>query len=139
MVLKGKEAIKARLQHKREQYMHQKEKSEQMKCTIQKTEEEIEQLEYILDKMEHIEETNREPQIIPNDKVGETFAHLCQMFDYIQHRYKLFFKYSLACEVVCARYKFRSRSHIPGREYLSSATVLTYFKRERGMVNARYQ
>ncbi len=139
MVLKGKEAIKARLQHKREQYTHQKEKSEQMKCTIQKTEEEIEQLEYILDKMEHIEETNREPQIIPNDKVGETFAHLCQMFDYIQHRYKLFFKYSLACEMVCARYKFRSRSHIPGREYLSSATVLTYFKRERGMVNARYQ
>ena len=47
MVLKGKEAIKARLQHKREQYTHQKEKSEQMKCTIQKTEEEIEQLEYI--------------------------------------------------------------------------------------------
>ena len=90
MELKGTEAIKERLQHKREQYMHQKEKSEQMKCTMQKTEEEIEQLEYIFNEMEHIEDTNRAPQIIPNDKVGETFAHLCQIFDYLQHRYKLF-------------------------------------------------
>ena len=107
MISQGKKVIEERLQRKREQCIHQKEKLEQMKCTMRKTEEEVEQLEYVLHE-----------------------------FDYLQHRLKLFFKYKLVCEVIFARYQFRSRSHVPGREYLSYATVLTYFKRERGMVNS---
>ena len=64
---KGIEIIKDRLQRKREQYIRQEEKIEQMKCTMQNTSEEIEQLEYVLSEMEHILDTHREPRVIPND------------------------------------------------------------------------
>jgi len=93
-------------------------------------------LEYVLHEIEHIEKSKREPRVIPNAEISNVFASLCREFDYLQHRLKLFFKYKLVCEVIFARYQFRSRSHVPGREYLSYATVLTYFKRERGMVNS---
>ena len=127
--MKGLEIIKDRLQRKREQYIHQGEKIEQMKCTMQNTSEEIEQLEYVLSEMEHIADVNR----VPNARVEEVFAYLCRVFEFLQHRLKLHFKYKLACEVIFARYQFKSRLHTPGREYLSFATILTYFKRERGM------
>ena len=38
-MLKGIGLIKDRLQRKREQYIHQREKMEQMKCTMQNTSE----------------------------------------------------------------------------------------------------
>ena len=136
MISQGKKVIEERLQRKREQCIHQKEKLEQMKCTMRKTEEEVEQLEYVLHEIEHIEKSKREPRVIPNAEISNVFASLCREFDYLQHRLKLFFKYKLVCEVIFARYQFRSRSHVPGREYLSYATVLTYFKRERGMENS---
>ena len=100
-MLKGIEIIKDRLQRKRKQYIHQGEKIEQMKCTMQNTGEEIEQLEYVLNEMEHIADVNRAPRVIPNARVED--------------------------------YQFKSRLHTPGREYLSFATILTYFKREREM------
>ena len=65
-MLKGIEIIKDRLQRKRKQYIHQGEKIEQMKCTMQNTGEEIEQLEYVLNEMEHIADVNRAPRVIPN-------------------------------------------------------------------------
>ena len=85
---KGIENIKERLQRKREQYIRQEEKIEQMKCTMQNTSEEIEQLEYVLSEMEHISDTHREPRVIPNDKVGDVFAYLCRVFEFLQHRLK---------------------------------------------------
>ena len=100
---KGIENIKERLQRKREQYIRQEEKIEQMKCTMQNTSEEIEQLEYVLSEMEHILDTHREPRVIPNDKVGDVFAYLCRVFEFLQHRLKLHFKYKLACEVIFAK------------------------------------
>ena len=100
---KGIEIIKDRLQRKRELYIHQEEKMEQMKCTMQNTSEEIEQLEYVLSEMEHISDTHREPRVIPNDKVGDVFAYLCRVFEFLQHRLKLHFKYKLACEVILAK------------------------------------
>ena len=63
-MLKGIEIIKDRLQRKRKQYIHQGEKIEQMKCTMQNTGEEIEQLEYVLNEMEHIADVNRAPRVI---------------------------------------------------------------------------
>ena len=100
---KGIENIKERLQRKREQYIRQEEKIEQMKCTMQNTSEEIEQLEYVLSEMEHISDTHREPRVIPNDKVGDVFAYLCRVFEFLQHRLKLHFKYKLECEVIFAK------------------------------------
>ena len=56
MISQGKKVIEERLQRKRETSAFiKKEKLEQMKCTMQKTEEEVEQLEYVLMKIEHIE------------------------------------------------------------------------------------
>ena len=132
---KGIEIIKDRLQRKREQYIHQEEKMEQMKCTIQNTDEEIKQLEYVLSEMKRRSDMHRESRVIPNAKVGEVFVYLCRVFEFLQHRLKLHFKYRLACEVIFARYQFQSRSHTPRREYPSFATILIYFKRERGMMD----
>lgn len=73
-MLKGIEIIKDRLQRKRKQYIHQGEKIEQMKCTMQNTGEEIEQLEYVLNEMEHIADVNRAPRVIPNARVEEVLS-----------------------------------------------------------------
>ena len=74
--------------------------------------------------MEHIADVNRAPRVVPNARVEEVFAYLCRVFEFLQHRLKLHFKYKLACEVIFARYQFKSRLHTPGREYLSFATIL---------------
>ena len=74
-MLKGIEIIKDRLQRKRKQYIHQGEKIEQMKCTMQNTGEEIEQLEYVLNEMEHIADVNRAPRVIPNARVEEVYTY----------------------------------------------------------------
>ena len=89
--------------------------------------------------MENIADVNRAPRVIPNARVEEVFAYLCRVFEFLQHRLKLHFKYKLACEVIFAYYQFKSRLHTPGREYLSFATILTYFKRERGMAYGWFQ
>ena len=96
MISQGKKVIEERLQRKREQCIHQKEKLEQMKCTMRKTEEEVEQLEYVLHEIEHIEKSKREPRVIPNAEISNVFASLCREFDYLQHRLKLFLKYKFA-------------------------------------------
>ncbi len=72
---KGIEIIKDRLQRKRKQYIRQEEK------------------------MEQISDTYREPRVIPNAKVGDVFAYLCRVYEFLQHRLKLHFKYELACEI----------------------------------------
>lgn len=102
---KGIEIIKDRLQRKRELYIHQEEKMEQMKCTMQNTDEEIKRLEHVLCEMERISDTHREPRVIPHVKVGDVFAYLCRVFEFLQHRLKLHFKYKLACEVIFAKYR----------------------------------
>lgn len=94
MISQGKKVIEERLQRKREQCIHQKEKLEQMKCTMRKTEEEVEQLEYVLHEIEHIEKSKREPRVIPNAEISNVFASLCREFDYLQHRLKLFLNIS---------------------------------------------
>jgi len=132
-MLKEKILIKEHLQRKREKYIRQKEKMEQMKCTLENAEEEIKQLEYAIGEMEHMSEVNREPRVIPNSKVREEFIYLSQMFELLEQRFKQYFKYKLTFEVIFARYQFQSRFHTPGLEYLSLITILTYFKLERGM------
>lgn len=128
--------IKEHLQRKQNKYHQQHDKMEEMKCTMQNTEEEIKQLEYVLGEMERMEKARCKRRVITHDKIKEYFAFFSYFFDFLRRRLKLFIHYELACELIFARYKFQSRSRTPGREYLSFATVLTYFKRERGMVGA---
>ena len=104
-------------------------------ANLEHTEKEIKQLEYALEVMESAEKAGRKRRVIAHDKIKEYFASFSRFFDFLQHRLNLFVHYELACEIIFARYRFRSRSRTPGREYLSFATVLTYFKNERGMVS----
>ena len=71
MSKRTKEAQK-HLQQKREQYHRQEEKIEEMKCTMQHTEEEIKQLEYVLEVMESAEK-GRKRRVITHDKIKEYF------------------------------------------------------------------
>ena len=132
MISQGKKVIEERLQRKREQCIHQKGETGTNEMYNAENRRRSRTIEYVLHEIEHIEKSKREPRVIPNAEISNVFASLCREFDYLQHRLKLFLKYKLVCEVIFARYQFRSRSHVPGREYLSYATVLTYFKRERG-------
>ena len=72
MSKRTKEAQK-HLQQKREQYHRQEEKIEEMKCTMQHTEEEIKQLEYVLEVMKSAEK-GRKRRVITHDKIKEYFA-----------------------------------------------------------------
>ncbi len=129
------QALKACLQRKKEQHVCQRERLERMKCAMQNSEKEIEQLEYVLNELQHLSDTGREPRTVSRDEVEDYFKRFCRVFDCLQHRLQQHFKYRLACELIFARYRFRSRSQTPGREYLSFATVLAYFKRERGITD----
>lgn len=66
-----KKVIQERLQQKYEQSINQYEKLKQLKSTIQNTDEEIEQLKYLISEMDHIADTNRAPRVIPNEKLSE--------------------------------------------------------------------
>lgn len=127
--------IQKHLQQKKEQYQRQEEKVEEMKCTMQHTEDEIKQLEYALEEVERMETAACKPKVVAHDKIKECFAFLSRFFDFLCRRLNLFVHYELACEIIFARYRFRSRSRTPGKEYLSFATILTYFKNERSMVS----
>ncbi|WP_244437326.1 hypothetical protein [Bacteroides reticulotermitis] len=101
---------------------------------MENTESEIEQLKYVLDKLYQMQKTHRQPKVISNNRIFDFFKLINQMYEMLQHRLRVRFKYKLVCHVLFARYRFQSRSKTPGREFLSFATVVAYFKRERGMV-----
>lgn len=130
------ELIKERLQIKEKQLQRQQKKAEEIKNTVENTEHEIQQLKYVLDKLYQMQKTHRQPKIIPNNSIFDFFKLINQMYEMLQHRLRVRFKYKLVCHVLFARYQFQSRSKTPGHEYLSFATVMAYFKRERGMVGA---
>ena len=130
------ELIKERLHKKKKQLQLQQERLAELQKTVSNTENEIEQLKYVLAELARIEEQHREPRVIPNYQILDLFKTLSMMFEYLQRRLHVHFKYDLVCHVIYARYQFQSRSKTPGREYLSFATVMAYFKRERGMVGA---
>lgn len=131
--MQTKQVIEDSLQRKTLRHARQKQRMEQLQLSMQNTESEIEQLQQCLEIIEHMSEANRKPKVIPNNKIAAVIKALCGVFDFLQHRLHTQFKYQLACLLIDARYKFKSRLQTPGREYLSFETIMTYFKRERGM------
>ncbi len=126
--------VKERLQRKKKQLRKQQKRAEEIKITVENTESEIEQLKYVLDKLYQMQKTHRQPKVISNNRIFDFFKLINQMYEMLQHRLRVRFKYKLVYHVLFARYRFQSRSKTPGREFLSFATVVAYFKRERGMV-----
>lgn len=129
-----KQGIEESLNQKRQQLARQQSRREQMDNTIQHTENDIEQLEYALHELEEIQKGQHERRIIPNDQITTFFTHISQVFDDLQRRWHRQLNYKMTCMVIYARYQFRSRVRDPERQYLSPATVLSYFKHEREVV-----
>lgn len=129
-----KQSLEAKLNRKRKQLASQQARYEELENTIQNTENDIEQLECALRELEKTQEGKHERRIIPNDQIKNFFARISQLFDDLQRRWHRQLNYKTVCMVIYARYQFRSRVRDPERQYLSPATVLSYFKHERVMV-----
>lgn len=122
-----------RLEEKKEQYNRQVERAEEIALSMQKTNDEMNQLKYTLEVMERIEKADRKRRVIRHEDIRKFMADIKEEYDYLLRRFHLPLTYQLACEVIYARYLIESRTRTPGHEYLSYETILTYFKQERGM------
>ena len=100
---------------------------------MQNTKDDIEQLSYTLHELEKAQKAKDTRRVIPHDEILRFFTRFCHLFDDLQHRYHKSLKYWLTSLLIYTRYRFRSRTRTPGHEFLRPATILTYFKYERGM------
>ena len=129
-----KKNLEARLAHKKEQLAHQQERQLILESSIHNTQDDIEQLEYVLHKLDEMDKCHHKRRTITNDNVSFFFIHVSELFDYLQHRLHRRLDYKLTCTLLYARYRFRSRMRAPSRRFLRPATVLSYFKMEREMI-----
>lgn len=127
------EDVRAKIAQKKEQHAKQQARKEKLEQTMQNTSQDIEQLEHTLAQLELAETspTRRKPRFIPRDGISSFFSHASRVFDRLQHRLRRTLNYTWFCLVLCSRYVMESRCKNPRRRYLTPATVLGYFKRER--------
>lgn len=134
VIRKSIQTIKKRLSQKQELLSKQEEQEERMQRKMQNTKDDIEQLSYTLHELEKAQRAKDTRRVIPHDEILRFFTRFCHLFDYLQHRYHKSLKYWQTSLLIYTRYRFRSRTRTPGHEFLRPATILTYFKYERGMV-----
>lgn len=100
---------------------------------MQNNAENIRQIEYVLAMMERVRKQRRRHRIVSRTEVKEFFMYASRIYDRIQHRMHIqHLNYTYVCYVICSRYLFESCLHIPNRRFVSPATVISYFKKERG-------
>ena len=121
------EDIEFKITDKKERYARQQFYMENLEQTMRNTQNDIGQLEYTRMQLAQ----KRTPRISPREKVPAFFAHASRVYDRIQSRLHHPMNYTWFCLVLCHRYRFESRSRRPDRRYLTPATVLGYFKKER--------
>lgn len=124
--------LRQRLERTQLRYARQQEREELLLCRMQRTREEIEHLEYALQYQHRIIQLHRRHRIIPHAEIENFFVRASTFYDRLQSRLHLNLNYSFFCYILSTRYLFESRLHLPNRRFLSSATVLSYFKKERG-------
>ncbi|WP_044269257.1 hypothetical protein [Bacteroides timonensis] len=132
MNLITKKTLEERLERTRQRYARQQERLEMLQRSMQNNEENIIQMEYALEMMERVCKQHRRHRVISNAEVEEFFIHASNVYDRLQHRLHMHLNYTYFCCVISSRYLFESRLHTPNRRFISPATVLSYFKRERG-------
>ena len=110
-----KKDLETRLAHKKEQLAHQQERQLILESSIHNTQDDIEQLEYILHKLEEIDAGYYKRHTVSKEKVSSFFIHVSELFDYLQHRLHRRFDYKLTCILLYARYRFRSHVRVPSR------------------------
>ena len=122
------------LKLKKEHRAKQQDRLKRLQKTIQNTENDIQQIEYTLHQIEDARKNSRARKIVPNTQITDFFIRITQIFERVQHRLHHGLNYRIACMLIYGRYHIKSRTHLPGKEYLRFETVLTYFKRERTMI-----
>lgn len=133
MNLMTKKLLEERLERTKQRYARQQERMENLLCSMQNNAENIRQIEYVLVMMEHVRKQRRRHRIISRTEVKEFFIYASRAYDRIQHRMHIqHLNYTYFCYVICSRYLFESCLHIPNRRFVSPATVISYFKKERG-------
>lgn len=133
MNLMTKKLLEERLERIKHRYARQQERLETLRCSMQNNEENIRQIEYVLNTMERVRKQRRRHRIIPRAEVEEFFMYASRVYDRIQHRLHIqHLNYTYFCYVICTRYLFESCFHIPNRRFITPATVISYFKKERG-------
>ena len=126
--------LKRSLLSKKEHRAKQQERMERLQTTIQNTENDIQQIEYTLHRIEDAGKNSRARKIIPYADITDFFIRITRIFERVQHRLRHGLNYRIACMLIYGRYHIKSRTRLPGKEYLRFETVLTYFKRERAMI-----
>lgn len=124
--------LEQRLERAKQRYARQQEREELLQCRMQRTREEIEHLEYALQYQKRIIRQHRRHRVIPYTEIGSFFTHASIIYDRLQARLHLNLNYSFFCYIISTRYLFESRKRISNHRFLSPATVVSYFKKERG-------
>jgi len=124
--------LEQRLERAKQRYFRQQEREELLQCRMQRTREEIEHLEYAMQYLERIIRLHRRHRIIPHAEIKDFFIRASTFYDRLQSRLHLNLNYSFFCYILSTRYLFESRLHLPNRRFISPATVLSYFKKQRG-------
>ena len=129
MNLMTKTLLEERLERTKQRYARQQERMENLLCSMQNNAENIRQIEYVLAMMERVRKQRRRHRIVSRTEVKEFFVYASRVYHrmHIQH-----LNYTYFCYVICSRYLFESCLHIPNRRFVSPATVISYFKKERG-------
>ena len=128
-----KKQLEERLERARQRYACQQERLETLLLSMQNNEDNIRQMEYVLNMIDRIGKQHRRHRIIPRVEVEEFFIYASRVYDRLQHHLHLHhLNYTYFCTVISSRYLFESRLHPPNHRFISPATVISYFKKERG-------
>jgi hypothetical protein len=132
MKLMTKRDLEQRLELTKLRYERQEIRLYVLLQSMQNNRDNIKQIEYALLVMERVSTQRRRHRIIPNAEILDFITYASCVYDRLQSHLHKHLNYSYFCSVICCRYLFESRRHIPGRRFLNYNSVLSYFKRERG-------
>ena len=132
--------VKSLIADKKKLLVRQEMRLQKLQESMERNKNTIEQLEYTSQHLEKSERQQlntserkaRKPRVVLHRNTEDFVEYLSRLFDRIQSRFNYHLNYTYFCLVVSTRYWVESRFHLPERKYLSPATLLGYFKRERG-------
>ena len=124
--------LEQRLENERQRYVRQQEREELLSRRMQRTRQNIENLEYALQSLERIISLHRRHRVIPHAEIDSFFDRASAVYERLHARLHLNLSYSFFCYIISTRYLFESRVRLPNRRFLGFTTVFSYFKKKRG-------
>ena len=129
----NEEDIETLIARKEEALAKQQERREKLERTMENTRNDLEQLRFTLNALKRIRGKKRARSFIRRTEVAAFFTRLSCLFDRMQHHLHRMLNNTWFCILVNARFSFESRIRRSGHLWLMPASVLGYFKRERGL------